>query len=195
MRNIDSNILVVDVEATAWKYIEDKPENEFQEIIEIGIVVVDSINLVIKEKESIIVKPQSSKVSDFCEKLTSLTQKDVDSGMLLSDAVNIIKNKYKSKNRTFLSWGDFDRKIFQKNCIDYNIEYPFGPRHINFKNTFSIFEGLNKEFGLSEAMIYDGCEFEGIQHRALFDAFNTAKFFIKTLKLYRGLLHDDGRRF
>lgn len=71
---LDPNVLVIDVESTCWEPPEVQPKNEISEIIEIGIAVVNIKSLQIIENESVIIRPQKSKVSKFCTKLTTLTQ-------------------------------------------------------------------------------------------------------------------------
>jgi inhibitor of KinA sporulation pathway (predicted exonuclease) len=57
-------ILVIDVESTCWQ--DTPPVREESEIIEIGICTVDVASGKRLEKESILVKPERSKVSEFC---------------------------------------------------------------------------------------------------------------------------------
>ena len=56
------------------------------------------------------VKPERSRVSEFCTKLTTLTQKDVDKGMPFSEACDVLKKVYSSKNRVWASYGAYDLK-------------------------------------------------------------------------------------
>ena len=187
MRDIESFVNIIDVESTCWEPKESKPEDQISEIIEIGISVVNTNSLQIVKTSSIIIKPEKSKISDFCTKLTTLTTDIVDAGIPFQKAVEILKRDYKSHKTTFISWGDYDRKMFEKNCKNYNVDYPFGPRHINLKNCFSLFNGFTKEFGLDYALNYYNLILEGTHHRGEWDAHNTAKIFIKMLKTFRKL--------
>jgi inhibitor of KinA sporulation pathway (predicted exonuclease) len=179
---LDPNVLVIDVESTCW----EPPETPgYSEIIEIGIAVVNIKELKIVQNDSIIIRPQQSKVSKFCTQLTTLTQEYVDQGVSLYSAMNILKIKYDSNNRTFVSWGDYDRKMFERNCKDNGVKYPFGPRHLNLKNTFTILHGLDKEPGMDSALDFLGMKLEGTHHRGVDDAKNIAKVFIDTLRQFR----------
>lgn len=186
MRSIKNKVNIVDIECTCWD-INGQPINEISEIIEIGITVVDNIKLEILSTESILVKPEKSKVSEFCTSLTTITQKDVESGISFNDACKLLKTKYKSKDRTWISWGDYDRKMFEKMSKEYTIQYPFGPRHINLKNCFSIFNGniLDKELDLLSMSQFTQIPLTGILHRGDSDSFNIAKFYIHFLNKYR----------
>lgn len=184
-KKMDRRVLVIDVESTCWEPPEVQPKNEISEIIEIGIAVVNIDTLLIERNDSIIVQPQRSKVSKFCTKLTTLTQEMVDKGISYQEAMSVLRNEYNSDNKVFVSWGDYDRKMFERNCNDYGVKYPFGPRHMNLKNSFALLNQLDKEAGLDTALDYLDMKLEGTHHRGVDDARNIAKIFTNTLKLYR----------
>jgi inhibitor of KinA sporulation pathway (predicted exonuclease) len=85
-------IIVVDIESTCWEAA--IPAGQESEIIEIGVCTVDIASGRRLEKESILVKPERSKVSQFCTQLTTLTQAQVDQGIAFPEACSILKNKY-----------------------------------------------------------------------------------------------------
>lgn len=183
-RSLDK-IIIVDVESSCWKIATEQPENEISEIIEIGVAVVNLSNLAIEEKDSILVKPTRSRISNFCTQLTTLTQQQVDDGILFAEACQILKSKYKTDRRTWASWGDYDRNMFTKQCADLQIDYPFGPRHLNMKNLFAITHSLTKEVGLDKALNLLSLPFEGTHHRGGDDAYNIARVFIDTISCFR----------
>lgn len=185
-RQLDPNVLVIDVESTCWEDPEKPGKDEISEIIEIGIAEVNIKELKIVKNDSIIIRPQRSRISKFCTKLTTLTQEIVDQGMVFQAACAILKRDYNSNNRTFISWGDYDRKMFQKNCNDYSIQYPFGPRHLNLKNSFTMMHGLDREPGMDTALAHLKMKLDGTHHRGIDDARNIANIFIHTLKKFRG---------
>jgi len=76
-RKLDK-IIVVDVESTCWKG--KPPEGQINEIIEVGLATVNVETLEIINKQSYIVKPKLSIISNFCTELTSITQEMVDKG-------------------------------------------------------------------------------------------------------------------
>lgn len=184
-RPLDPNVLVIDVESTCWEPPEEQPKNEISEIIEIGIAVVNINDLTIKQNDSIIIRPQRSRLSKFCTKLTTLTPEIVNQGMTFQAAMAILKRDYKSEDRTFISWGDYDRKMFERNSKDYGVKYPFGPRHMNLKNSFTLLHGLEKEPGLDQALEHLGMELQGTHHRGVDDARNIARIFSHVLGRFR----------
>ena len=179
--------IVIDVESTCWETKDDQPRNQTSEIIEIGVAVVDLKSLVILNNDSILVNPQRSKVSKFCTKLTTLTQNQVERGFTFQAACNILKSDYKSYEKTFISWGDYDRNQFDRNCRDYNCRYPFGRRHLNLKNCFSVLHGLDYELGMDAALEHIKLPLKGTHHRGIDDAANIANILIHTLKTFRGI--------
>ena len=172
--------LVIDLEATCW---EDKaPEGMVSEIIEIGISAIDYVTKEVRLRDTIIVKPKQSTVSEFCTGLTTLTQEFVDeNGISFEEACEIIKTKYKSKDRIWMSWGEYDKNQFERDCKLKNVKYPFGRTHINAKPLFSFANGLPYDLGVEGALDYLGLEFDGTSHRGGDDAYNIANIIRKTL--------------
>ena len=170
-RKIDQ-IIVVDVESTCWK--RKPPPGQESEIIEIGICTVDVASGSRLEKQSILVRPERSTVSEFCTQLTTLTQEQVEEGIAFQEACSILERRYLSKDRLWASYGDYDRRQFEKQCRTRNVSYPFGPGHINVKSLFAIIHGLSHEVGMPEAFKLLDLPFSGVHHRGGDDAWNIA---------------------
>lgn len=178
-------VIVLDIESTCWQPRNSQPKNEISEIIEIGLAIVNTKSLSIEDKESIIIKPVRSKISKFCTELTTLTQEQVDKGIFFEDACTLLQDKYSSKNFTWISWGAYDRKMFESQCRETCVEYPFGKNHINLKNIFAIMYGIEQELNVPKALDYLNLSFEGTLHRGIDDAHNIARIFIHSLKTFR----------
>ena len=166
-------ILVVDIEATCWNG--KIPAGQESEIIEIGISSLDIATGQPLEKDSILVKPTRSTVSNFCTQLTTLTQEQVNQGITFDEACRILKKKYRASERVWASYGEYDRNQFTKQCQSFGLKYPFGPRHINVKNLLAIMYALPKEVGMSRALEILNLPLEGTHHRGGDDAWNIAK--------------------
>ncbi|MBN1487419.1 MAG: exonuclease domain-containing protein [Anaerolineae bacterium] len=173
-------ILVVDVEATCWDG--PKPCDQENEIIEIGLCVVDVATLSRVERRSILVKPECSKVSTFCTELTTLTQADVDDGIPLSNACALLHEEYLAGKRLWASYGNYDRQQFERECAAKGIPYPFGPGHLNVKTLFAVSQGLSREVGMARALSLVDLQLEGTHHRGCDDAWNIAALLIKLLE-------------
>lgn len=176
---------VIDVEATCWEPAHFQPKDEISEIIEIGIAVVDTKDLAVLENTSLYINPKLSKVSDFCARLTHLSQWDLECYKSFPDTLKMFIRDFKPAERTFISWGDYDRIMFEKNCKEYSCKYPFGPRHLNFRHMFSLLHGLDKELTIPEALKLANMPLKGIEHRGIDDSRNIADLFVQTLKKFR----------
>lgn len=183
MAKLLDKILIIDVEATCWNTA--KPIDQENDIIEIGVCVVDLNLREITENKSIIVRPENSTVSDFCTELTTLTQEDVDKGLSFKEACKLLEKEYLSKRRTWGSWGDYDRNQFQKQCERLRVGYPFTPSHINIKNLFSVMNNLEYELGMSSALEKLGLPLLGTHHRGIDDANNIAKIFLEMMNSFK----------
>ncbi|MGD2206058.1 MAG: 3'-5' exonuclease [Anaerolineae bacterium] len=166
-------ILVIDLEATCWQ--KAPPAGQDHEIIEIGLCILDVSTGERWENRSILVKPTHSTISDYCTELTTLTQENVDAGIPLRGACHILVEEYRSKERLWASYGDYDRRQFQRECEARGIEYPFGPGHINVKSLFAAIHNLPKEPPLDQALKMLGFPMEGTHHRGGDDAWNIAR--------------------
>ena len=169
------HIVVVDLEATCY---EDNqfPEGHFSEIIEIGACLLSVKTLQVIEKTQIYVKPICSEVSEFCTDLTGITQKKLDDeGVILEEACRILNRKLKTNKRVWASYGEYDRRMFEKQCARENVDYPFNIRHLNIKTLGPIIFGLSKEVGMVAALKSCGLEIEGVHHVGADDAWNTAR--------------------
>ena len=140
MANKLDKIIIVDLESTCWH--KDSPERlQESEIIEIGICEVGVASVSIIGKESILVKPCKSTISEFCTELTTLTPELVErEGIEFDDACALLRSKYKTQHRTWASWGDYDRRQFERQCSrdHHSASYPFGVSHLNVKNLFAL---------------------------------------------------------
>ncbi|WP_454197208.1 exonuclease domain-containing protein [Nocardia sp. Marseille-Q1738] len=163
---------VVDVEATCWEGT--APAGAVSEIIEIGLTVVDLDAGTRIAKHRILVRPARSAVSEFCTELTGLTQAEVDTGIEFADACRLLASEHQAGLRPWASWGDYDRKQFERQCAATDVEYPFGQRHTNAKQVFSESYGLNRRQGMAGALRIAGLPLEGRHHRGEDDAWNIA---------------------
>lgn len=174
-------IIVVDVEATCWNG--NPPEGMTNDIIEIGICLLDVKTGEITENRGIIVTPARSTVSAFCTELTTITPEMVAAeGMPFKDALKILKTEYDAQSRVWASFGAYDLKQFQRQCTELGVGYPFGPSHINVKSLFAVKQKLNHELGMSGALDLLGLPLGGTHHRGVDDARNIAKILYEIIK-------------
>ena len=167
-------LLVVDLECTCWE--NEQPGNdERQDIIEIGVCLLDLASGAVEDPDGFIVRPRRSTVSPFCEKLTKISQNMVDAGLEFEAALEILRERYQSTHRPWASWGNFDRVCMQGQCRDFGVEYPFSGDHFNLKTLHALHHRLPKAIGLFPAVKRAGLVWQGQHHRGVDDACNTAR--------------------
>ncbi|MFZ1465853.1 MAG: 3'-5' exonuclease [Anaerolineae bacterium] len=181
-RKLD-HILVVDVEATCWQG--EPPPGQSSEIIEIGLCLLDVATLARVERRDILVRPIRSTISAFCTELTTLTQADVDGGIPLAQACQVLVQEFQASGRLWASYGDYDRQQFTRNCAEFGIPYPFGPGHLNVKTLLAVALGRKREVGMREGLAALGLPLQGVHHRAGDDAWNIAAVLAEVLRRAR----------
>ncbi|GMA16854.1 exonuclease domain-containing protein [Deinococcus metallilatus] len=169
---------VVDVEATCWAG--EPPPGQRSEIIEIGLCVLDLVSLERLEKCSLLVRPEHSEVSAFCTQLTGLTPEKVAAGIPFREACEILRREFSSESRPWASWGDYDRKQFERQ-YGGEVRYPFGSRHVNAKQVYASGYGLRRR-GMARALQRKACMLEGIHHCGADDAWNIAALIARMVR-------------
>jgi inhibitor of KinA sporulation pathway (predicted exonuclease) len=182
-------IVVVDVESTCWDG--EPPAGQESEIIEIGACTVDVASGERFDRGTILVAPQRSTVSEFCTRLTTLTQQQVQRGISFAEACALLKRKYWTKDRAWAGWGDYDRRQFERQCRAFGVGYPFGPTHINVKTLFAVIHALPQEVEMDAALWRLGLPLEGTHHRGVDDAWNIGHI-LSTILLQRRAGASDG---
>jgi inhibitor of KinA sporulation pathway (predicted exonuclease) len=183
-------IVVVDVEATCWEG--DPPAGETNEIIEIGVCLLNVRTGDRTRREGILVRPERSTVSEFCTRLTTLTQERVEGGISLRRACEQLENEYRSKERVWASYGDYDRKQFERQCAAESLPYPFGSTHLNVKSLLGAMLPLHRELGMARALAKLKLPLEGTHHRGVDDAWNIAAILWEILR--RGRQESGGEK-
>lgn len=97
-------IIIIDLEATCWQGT--VPKGQENEIIEIGLAVLDSTTGEISKNQGILIRPQRSEVSPFCTELTTITAKLLESeGILFEEAIDKLIAEYQPDSYTWASYG------------------------------------------------------------------------------------------
>ncbi|HMT52010.1 MAG: exonuclease domain-containing protein [Saprospiraceae bacterium] len=175
------NYIIFDLEASCWL---GRPPHGVNEIIEIGAVKVNNYGEV-TSSFSKFVKPTINPIlSDFCKKLTSISQKDVDKAKKFPDTILEFQDWIGAEDDSYvlISWGKYDKTQLAEDCILHKLETEWLDYHYNLKPAYKTLKSLKDEPGLKKAVKMEGFEFTGIHHRAISDAENLAKIFIKYFK-------------
>lgn len=175
------NYIIFDLEASCWL---GRPPHGINEIIEIGAVKVNDYG----EVESTFikfVKPTVNPIlSDFCKKLTSILQSDIDKASTFPSVIQEFQDwvGVDEESYTLISWGKYDKEQLKQDCKLHHIDDDWLDFHYNLKPAYKNLKNLKDEPGLKKAVKAEGFEFTGIHHRAISDAENLAKVFIKYFK-------------
>lgn len=161
-------VVVVDIEMTCWDG--SPPDGQTKEIIEIGVCLLNAVTLEISKPRRIFIKPENSTLSEYCIKLTGITQDILDvKGISCDKARNILLDEFKLAERVWAGWGTDDV------ALEQGLNFKFNPSYINLCSLFSVFTGSQKRVGLNRALNSVGLSFTGIKHTGGDDAFNAAK--------------------
>lgn len=171
------NYIIFDLEATCWEGW-DKGHNE---TIEIGAVKINDQKEVISEFEQFIRPLKHPLLSDFCKKLTSIRQEDIDTAPYFDEGVEKFKEwiGFGTEEYVLCSWGFYDQRQFESDCRLFGLEVNWLKPHISLKHQHGQFKKLKRSLGMKSALELDGLNLEGTHHRGIDDARNIAKIFIK----------------
>lgn len=173
--------IFVDFEMTCWRRKDKISGKKIAEIIDIGAVKLDEAYQII-DRFSLFVQPEYNTVlSKTCLQLTGITQENLADAPFLVDALCRFEEWIGDEEVKFYAWGHDDRNQIRRECQEKNL-YPQMPRvyrrWLNLQNIFMRVYGFNKRLGLLHAVEMVGFEFQGQQHRAVYDALNGARLLI-----------------
>lgn len=173
--------IIFDLEASCWL---GRPPHGVNEIIEIGAVMVNDYAEV-TDSFMKFVKPSVNPIlSDFCKKLTSISQQDVDKSKSFPFVIEEFKDwiGIDEEEYTLISWGKYDQQQLIDDSKLHRLDDDWLSSHVNIKPIYRKLKNLKDEPGLKKAVKLEGFEFTGIHHRAISDAENLAKIFVKYFK-------------
>lgn len=171
------NYIVYDLEATCWL---GRPPKGHNEIIEIGAVKLNPLGEVLDQFSKFVRPTINPRLSGFCKKLTSIKQIDVDRAKTFPTVIEQFKDWVEMEyDYSLCSWGQYDHKFFLNDCNLHQLETDWLDHHVNLKGQYAQMIGDDKHNGLKNTLKREGFEFTGVPHRAISDAQNTAKIFVK----------------
>lgn len=182
------HICILDFEATCW---EDRNDHE---IIEFPSILLKWTNNSIEEisRIQIFVKPKNNPIlSEFCSKLTGITQQQIDNGVNLESAINQhfnwIKQHSDPNRTTIVTCGHWDIKtMLYQDLKNNNISYPHNiySRYANIKQLFCLMTNNNmKNANFTRMMAHFDMKIEGRHHSGIDDCHNIARIFCKLVNM------------
>jgi inhibitor of KinA sporulation pathway (predicted exonuclease) len=173
--------LILDLEATCWQ--RGDPRQQQSEIIEIGAVLFTPGSDRAGEEFQSFVRPVRHPIlSDFCQELTGIRQRNVDGAPGFPEVLSRLMAFLEQVGRVLLcSWGDYDRGQLKKDCRYHKVRYPFGKKHVNLKQCFA--DRIRcRQCGMEQALKMLHMDLQGTHHRAIDDARNTTRI-VRALSL------------
>jgi inhibitor of KinA sporulation pathway (predicted exonuclease) len=167
--------LVIDLEATCCN--DGQFPREEMEIIEIGAVIAEGKTFQPMDEFQTFVRPVRHKLlTDFCRELTGIEQSDIAAADEFPEAMGrLTKWMADFPGAVFCSWGEYDRRQFERDCGHHDVEWPFGTQHVNLKKRYADRFRLKRGEGFGEALRNSDLTFEGRPHRGIDDARNIAR--------------------
>lgn len=165
--------IIVDLEATCW---ENEGCRDRMEIIEIGAVRLASASGPTEDEFGAFVRPVASpQLSEFCTRLTSITQEDVDGAEYFWTVFPQFVAWIGPKPFRLCSWGAYDLNQLRQDCARHKMILPATfESHINLKKLFSRVNGV-RPMGMKAALAHRNIPLAGSHHRGLDDARNIAR--------------------
>jgi len=176
--------IIFDLEATCW---EGNPLGRIQEIIEIGAVHIDAYGTVGESYQKFVRPIHDPVLSLYCRQLTGITQDDVQSARPFSsvgqDFMHWIQDRTTDACQ-LCSWGDKDHELLLRACREASLESDWIEPYVDLKAEYHRIQGIQQKIGLKKTLIREGFEFDGDHHRALDDAQNLVKLFLRHFDMW-----------
>lgn len=164
-------------------------------IIQIGACAGNIVTGEILGKISLFVNP-NEQLTQYIVNLTGIKQSDVDNGLTLPQAYEVLKTFHKQHDSfvNVVTWGGGDSQELlmqlKRENPDIELDWCFGRRWIDVKTLFVAWRLANKQSiqgGLAKCMLKVGLRFQGRKHNGLDDSVNTFHMYRKMLTM----LEDD----
>lgn len=172
------NYIVFDLEATCWNPL---PKDAKQEVIEIGAVKINQFGEILDEFSSFVQPVINRTLSVYCRQLTHIEQNQVDKAQIFPQVIERWIDWIDEDSYLLLSWGSFDIKVLTKNCNYHRVPTDWLTNYADIKAQYPKVINIPQPTNLQRALAMEGFKFDGEQHRALSDAKNLAKIFVKYL--------------
>jgi len=171
--------VILDLEATCWS---DSYVSRVPEIIEIGACRVDPYRRVVATFSKVVKPVRNQFLSPYCKTLTGIEQIEIDRAKYFNDVLLAFLDwcEYDEIEPINLyTWGKKDESLLVEACHSFKMDTEWLGEHIDLKAAYGRIKQLPRLVGLDRALLNEGFIFEGARHRALPDAANLTKLYIK----------------
>ncbi|MEM8525610.1 MAG: 3'-5' exonuclease [Bacteroidota bacterium] len=172
------NYIIFDLEATCWQ---GSPRSKTQETIEIGAFLLNAYGELQGSYNRFIRPILNPYLSSYCTELTTIEQEQVDRAQKFPKVIEEFQDWAEIFEEDYMlcSWGQFDQTLLIADCRLHDIEEDWLENHINLKAQYREIKRLSRPRGLKWAVEKEGFDFDGTHHRAIDDADNLVKVFLK----------------
>ena len=174
------NFIIFDLELTCW---EGDMAGREQEIIELSAFKLNSYGH-ITSRFSRFIKPKLyPTLSPFCVQLTTINQSQINKAKYFKEVIKDFLEwvDHDQDEYYLIAWGHTDLESLKSECKNNNVDMEWLQNYVDLNLRYIRLKKFRDPVSLLGALTLEGFEFEGIQHRAEDDAFNTTKIFIKYL--------------
>lgn len=171
--------IIVDFEATCWG---NSQVTRTPEIIEIGTCRLDPFRRIESSFTRVIKPERHPLLSNYCKMLTGIEQEFVDRAKYFHQVLEEFLEWVEYDDTepiTLYTWGKTDETLLLQSCQYYRIETDWLGKVVDLKHQYARLKQLPKMVGLDRALTNEGFDFEGSRHRALPDAMNLCKLYVK----------------
>ncbi|GAA5220399.1 3'-5' exonuclease [Membranihabitans marinus] len=170
--------ILIDIEATCW---DGYHSNSEQEIIEIAGIKLNAFSETVDTFTSLVQPVINPVLSFYCKNLTQIRQSDIYAAPVFEEVYEDFMDWADINQDTyFVSWGDFDRNIFNIECERAGYFYGID-NHIDLRKKYAELKGVSERIGLQKALEFEELDFDGQAHRAYPDTYNMQKIYHKYL--------------
>lgn len=156
-------------------------KGQLSEIVEIGACKVDLKLGKITDQFQIYIKPKSGYVAKSTRKFINMTKEDLKQAVTFKEGVERF-SQWLGEGYYLCSWGRDDRLHFINECLRNRMRLDWLINYNDIQQQIGKMLGITKnQVGLKTALDLAGIEPQGIAHRGIDDAINTAELLIKYL--------------
>ncbi len=172
--------IVFDLETTCW---DGNPPTEIREVIEIGAYKIDRYGHILNSFSQFVKPIQFPILSPFCKKLTTIKQLEINRARTFDVVIEQFQDWIEPEKMEYLlcSWGGFDQTQLMNESQRFGLGTDWLECYLNVKEQYHHLKKISSYKGLKTSIQREGFEFEGVHHRALPDAYNLSKIFLKYL--------------
>ncbi|MBK9016058.1 MAG: exonuclease domain-containing protein [Saprospiraceae bacterium] len=179
------NYIVYDLEATCW---EGESPDMVQEIIEIGALKINPYGELEGTFNSFVRPVLHPNLSLFCRQLTTIDQISINRADTFPNVVEDFQEwagVFDDEDCMFCSWGSFDKRMLVQDSASQPGNRLDRAVPLKYSSAIPRVAPLAHLQGLKKVVELEGFEFSGVYHRAISDAENLSKIFVKHIDVWR----------